>query len=199
MRCALVLASASPRRREILDTLGIAFEVIPSGADEEPRPDETPDALAQRLATDKALEVSKRAGARFVLGADTVVVADGVMLAKPVDDEDGRRMLRALAGRWHEVITGVALARDGALLEALSVVTRVHVIELDAARIDRYVATGEGRDKAGGYAVQGIASGLCDRIEGSYSTVVGLPAAETVALLERHGALSGWPASEQES
>jgi septum formation protein len=102
-------------------------------------------------------------------------------------------MLSRLAGRWHEVVTGIALARGEELLEDLAVTTRVHVVAMDAARIDRYVATGEGRDKAGAYAVQGIASGLCDRIEGSYTNVVGLPAAETVSLLERHGAVTRWP------
>ncbi len=189
----LVLASASPRRREILETLRVPFEVAPSRANEDPLPGEVPDALARRLAADKALEVSRAMGDRFVLGADTVVVASGELLAKPIDDDDARRMITRLAGGWHEVITGVALARAGALLEAIHVTARVHMLAIDAARIDRYVATGEGRDKAGAYAVQGIASGFCDRIEGSYSTVVGLPAAETVALLERHGALSGWP------
>ena len=188
----LVLASASPRRREILATLGIAFDVDPSGASEDAR-GEGPEALARRLARDKALEVSRRSGERFVLGADTIVVEGGRVLGKPVDDEDARRMIARLAGGWHEVITGVALARGGAVLEDLAVTTRVHMLPMDAARIDRYVATGEGRDKAGAYAVQGVASGFCDRLDGSYSNVVGLPAAETVALLERHGALREWP------
>lgn len=189
----LVLASASPRRREILSTLGIAFDVVPSGASEEAREGEPPEALVRRLASAKAREVSRRCRDRFVLGADTVVVADGEVLGKPADDQDARRMLSRLAGRWHEVVTGIALARGEELLEDLAVTTRVHVVAMDAARIDRYVATGEGRDKAGAYAVQGIASGLCDRIEGSYTNVVGLPAAETVSLLERHGAVTRWP------
>ncbi len=190
---SLVLASASPRRREILATLGVAFEVVPSGAAEEEREGERPEALARRLARDKALEVSRRVGDRFVLGADTVVVVEGRVLGKPADDDHARAMLRALSDRWHEVITGVALARGGAVLEDLAVTTRVHVAPLSAERIERYVATGEGRDKAGGYAVQGVASGFCDRLEGSYGNVVGLPAAETVALLERHGVIAGWP------
>ncbi|MCZ7686529.1 MAG: Maf family protein [Sandaracinaceae bacterium] len=190
---SLVLASASPRRREILATLGVAFEVVPGGAAEEEREGERPEALARRLARDKALEVSRRVGDRFVLGADTVVVVEGRVLGKPADDDHARAMLRALSNRWHEVITGVALARGGAVLEDLAVTTRVHVAPLSAERIERYVATGEGRDKAGGYAVQGVASGFCDRLEGSYGNVVGLPAAETVALLERHGVIAGWP------
>lgn len=188
----LVLASASPRRREILATLGIVFDVDPSGASEEAR-GEAPEALARRLAREKALEVSRRSGERFVLGADTIVVDGGAVLGKPEDDEDARRMIAQLAGRWHEVITGVALARGGAVLEDLAVTTRVHLLPMDAARVARYVASGEGRDKAGAYAVQGIAAGLCDRLDGSYTNVVGLPAAETVALLERHGALGAWP------
>lgn len=190
---ALVLASASPRRREILSTLGVAFVVDPSGAGEDPLPGEAPEALARRLARDKASEVSARRAGAFVLGADTVVVVEGEVLGKPTDDEEGRAMVARLAGRWHEVVTGVALVRDGALLEDLAVCTRVRFVAMDAARVERYVATGEGRDKAGGYGVQGIAAGLCDRVEGSYSNVVGLPAAETVALLERHAVIGSWP------
>lgn len=190
----LVLASASPRRREILETLGISFEVCPSHAIEEVHQGEAPEALARRLARDKALEVSQRSADAFVLGADTIVVEGGAVLAKPRDDEEARAMIARLSGRWHEVITGVALAKDGGVLEDLAVITRVHMLPLDPARIARYVATGEGRDKAGAYAVQGIASGFCDRIEGSYTNVVGLPAAETIALLERYGAVpGGWP------
>lgn len=190
---ALVLASASPRRREILETLRVPFDAVPSGAAEDALDGEAPAALARRLAREKALEVAKKIGDRFVLGADTVVVVDGELLAKPLDDDDARAMIAKLAGRWHEVITGVALARGGEVLEDLAVTARVHMLAMDPARIDRYVATGEGRDKAGAYAVQGIASGFCDRLEGSYSTVVGLPAAETIALLERHGAIASWP------
>jgi septum formation protein len=189
----LVLASASPRRREILGTLGLDFVVDASGAAEEPQPGEAPDALARRLAREKAREVSGRHSGAFVLGADTVVVIDGAVLGKPADEVDARRMVARLAGRWHEVITGIALVRDGATLEDLAVSTRVRFVALDEARIARYAATGEGLDKAGAYAVQGIAAGLCDRLEGSYSNVVGLPAAETVALLERNGAVERWP------
>jgi len=186
----LVLASASPRRRELLDTLGLGFDVCPSAADEAPLEGEAPAPMARRLARDKAVEVAGRGEievSAFVLGADTVVVVDGEVLGKPRDDAEAREMLRRLGGRWHEVVTGVALARQGrGALEDLSVTTRVHFRPLDEGRIDRYVATGEGRDKAGAYAVQGIGGGLVDRIEGSYSNVVGLPAAETVAL-------GGWP------
>lgn len=190
---SLVLASASPRRRQILETLGLTFEVAPSDVDESERAGEAPGALARRLAECKALAVSKTHGDAFVLGADTVVVLDGQALNKPEDDAHAARMVGSLAGRWHEVVTGVALARDGALLEGLAVRTRVKFREVSEARIARYVATGEGRDKAGAYAVQGIGAGLVERVDGSYANVVGLPAAETVDLLERHGALEAWP------
>ena len=200
MSARLVLASASPRRAEILRTLGLEFEVRPSAVSERVEPGEAPSALARRLAKDKAKDVASTIGARggegerFVLGADTVVVVDGEILGKPDDDADATRMIARLAGRWHEVITGVALAREGGdPLEDLAVVTRVCFVPMDAARIARYVATGEGSDKAGAYAVQAIGAGLVSRIEGSYSNVVGLPAAETVALLERHGASESWP------
>lgn len=193
----LVLASGSPRRREILDTLGIAFDVCPSTLDETADDSESPAATVRRLARDKALEVAGRDEidrSAYVLGADTIVVLEGAVLGKPIDDADACRMLRRLSGRWHEVMTGVALARKGDnVLEDRVVTTRVHVRALSPERIERYVGTGEGRDKAGSYAVQGIGSGLVDRIEGSYSNVVGLPAAETVELLERHGVLRSWP------
>jgi len=192
---SLVLASASPRRREILATLGLRFGVRPSGVEERVRPGEGPSAFASRVARDKALDVAAAAPeGDFVLGADTVVVVDGMILGKPSGDDEAAAMLRRLSGRWHDVTTAVALVRGGGEpVEDLVVTTRVHFVELGEDRIARYVATGEGRDKAGAYAVQGVGSGLVDRIEGSYSNVVGLPAAETVALLERHGALGGWP------
>ena len=184
-----MLASASPRRREILETLGLAFEVQPSQAPEDAREGEGPVALATRLAGDKAREVSRaRPGA-----ADTVVVLGAEALGKPADESEARAMISRLSGGWHEVTTGVALARGGALLESIAVSTRVRFATLSEARIARYAATGEGLDKAGAYAVQGIGAGLVERIEGSYSNVVGLPAHETLALLERHGALGEWP------
>ena len=186
-----VLASASPRRRSILETLGLRFEVVPSVVEEVAVPGISATELARNLALDKAREVASREDG-FVLAADTVVVVDGEALGKPVDDADAMRMLALLSGRWHEVVTGVALVWDGGL-EDLAVTTRVRFRELTEARMRRYVATGEGRDKAGGYAVQGIGAGLVTRIEGSYSNVVGLPAAETVDLLERAGAVEAWP------
>ncbi len=191
----LVLASASPRRREILATLGLSFRVVPSGADESRRGGEDALGWVRRAARDKAEEVSARVtGPAFVLGADTVVVVDGEPLGKPADDGEGRVMLRRLSGRWHEVATALAVARAGQGVEdEETVVTRVRFRELSDAEIDGYVASGEGRDKAGGYAVQGLGSGLVAEIGGSYHNVVGLPAAEVLLLLRRAGALEAWP------
>lgn len=192
----LVLASASPRRREILTTLGLAFEVRPSGADESQLEGEAAAAYVRRVAGAKALEVASASEAgTWVLGADTIVVVDGEVLGKPGDDAAASRgMLRMLAGRWHEVTTGVALCRAGdGLVRTIAVTTRVKFRPLSYEAVERYVATGEGADKAGGYAVQGMASGFVAAIEGSYSNVVGLPAAETVELLEAHRVIAEWP------
>lgn len=198
MAAPLVLASASPRRREILTRLGIAFRVEPSGVDEAMEPGEAPLAYVERAACAKALEVAGRIAAdergAAVLGADTIVVVDGDVLGKPTDDDDARRILRRLVDRWHEVTTAVALARAGSgLVAKTSVTTRVRFRACDDAEIDGYVATGEGRDKAGAYAVQGIGEGLVSEIAGSYGTVVGLPAVETIAMLRAHGVLGSWP------
>ncbi|MFW6051300.1 MAG: Maf family protein [Myxococcota bacterium] len=194
----LVLASASPRRREILERLGLSFEVRPSAAEEVRRPDEPPEAFAERAAREKVEDVAAglagRSPAPFVLGADTVVVVEGAVLGKPADDAEALRMLRLLSGRWHRVLTGLALGRAGTgLLESCVVTTdvRFRVLSEEVAR--RYVATGEGRDKAGAYAVQGTGSGLVREVRGSYDNVVGLPAVEVLELLERRGALEGWP------
>ncbi|MGE0787049.1 MAG: nucleoside triphosphate pyrophosphatase [Sandaracinaceae bacterium] len=189
----IVLASASPRRAELLATLGVSFEVEPSAVDEAVLDGEAPAALVERLAREKAREVSARRPDAWVLGADTVVTIDGRALNKPLDDDDAQEMLRSLSGRWHEVLTGVALARGGEAREVRSVSTRVRFVAMDAVTIDAYVATGEGRDKAGAYAVQGIGSGLIDRIDGSYTNVVGLPTCETVQLLVRHRVLESFP------
>ncbi len=194
----LVLASASPRRRSILEQLGVAFEVIPSGVEESRKPGEAPAAYAGRMAALKAAEVAERLcedGERpFVLGADTIVVIDDRVLEKPENDEQARGMLRRLGGRTHEVITAVALRRAGqSLRRDLSVSSRVTFRSLDAGAIARYVASGEGRDKAGSYAIQGLGAGLVSEVDGSYSNVVGLPAVQTIDLLVGAGALEHWP------
>jgi len=176
----LVLASASPRRQEMLRNAGIEFEVQPAHIPEDPLPREAAKDCAERLARQKALAVAQKRPKDIVLGADTVVVVDGQLLGKPSDAADAVRMLRLLSGREHQVITGVCLVVDGKPSVA-SETTIVTVSELTDQDIAEYVATGEPMDKAGGYAIQGIASRWIPRIEGDYSNVVGLP----VALLWR--------------
>jgi septum formation protein len=194
----LVLASASPRRQELLRNAGIAFVVQAADIDESPRKGEPPRECAERLAREKALAVFKTRPRDYVLGADTIVVVDGKILGKPRDAADAARMLRLLAGRAHEVITGVcvveAVARGhgsvasantgrvhevsgGPRLSTGSETTLVTMSELSDADIREYVATGEPMDKAGAYAIQGRASRWIPRIEGDYSNVVGLPVA----------------------
>ena len=171
----LLLASASPRRRELLARAGYTFDILPSGVDERRLVDESAEAFVVRIAMVKATAVSSRSDdGRIVLGADTVVVVDGEILGKPHDSDDAISMLRRLSGRAHEVVTGVALVR-GADRRAAVATTRVTLVDLDDRAIGDYVATGEPMDKAGAYGVQGIASRFVDRIEGSYTNVVGLP------------------------
>jgi septum formation protein len=190
---ALVLASASPRRKDILSQLGLRFRVEPSGVDEPAADGRDPSAYALALASGKAEAVAKRLdGDEVVLGADTIVVVDADVLGKPLDDDDARRMLRSLADREHAVITAVAL-RGVSVSASVAVRTGVVFRALDDATIDGYVATGEGRDKAGGYAVQGMGAGLVREVRGSYSNVVGLPAVETLELLTLAGAGERWP------
>ncbi len=194
----LVLASASPRRREILETLGLSFDVKKSGILEERRPGEGPEAYVRRLSAEKVDDVLAKPGQGgpppYVLGADTTVVVDGDILDKPRDDAEARGMIARLSGRGHRVLTGVALGRLGrGILGGIVVETTVYFRALEARTIDAYVASGEGRDKAGAYGIQGLGSGLVERIEGSYFNVVGLPAAEVLVLLENHGALGRWP------
>lgn len=195
VRPRLVLASSSPRRREILTTLGIDFEVRPSHADETSIQKDDHVEFAREAALLKLRSVLDETHREaFVLSADTIVCLDDVRLGKPRDDRDSRRMLELLAGRDHVVRTAFALGHTGrGALEDRVVETRVWFDELTEPAMARYVASGEGRDKAGAYAVQGLASGFVTRIEGSYTNVVGLPAAEVVAALVEHGALGSWP------
>jgi len=172
----LVLASASPRRQELLRNAGITFEVQPAHIPEDPLPGEAAKDCAERLAREKALAVAQQRPHDIVLGADTVVVVDGQLLGKPSDAADAARMLRMLSGREHQVITGVCLVVNGQPSVA-SETTLVTVSEITDKEIGEYVATGEPMDKAGAYAIQGIASRWIPRIEGDYSNVVGLPVA----------------------
>jgi septum formation protein len=179
----LVLASASPRRRDLLAGLGLRFEVRAAAVDESPRPGEPPADLVERLARAKAEAV---AGNRdeVVIAADTVVVADGETLGKPVDAGDAARMLRRLGGRTHRVLTGVAVRHDGAAA-ATVVATEVTFTPLTEADIEWYVATGEPLDKAGAYAIQGAGGLFVARIAGSYHNVVGLPLAQLESMCAR--------------
>lgn len=178
----LVLASASPRRQELLRNAGIAFEVQPSNIVEDPLTGETAQSCAERLAREKALAIARLRPNDVVLGADTVVVIDNQILNKPIDASDAARMLRMLSGRTHQVITGVCLVVGGQS-SVSSETTLVTMSEISAKDIADYVATGEPMDKAGAYAIQGIASRWIPRIEGDYSNVVGLPVARVWLML----------------
>lgn len=186
MRTALVLASASPRRRELLTARGFRFEVDPSNVMETPRPGEPPDAFAQRIAAEKAGDVARRHPGRCVLAADTVVVVDGTLFGKPVDRSDARRMLQALSGRTHRVLTAVALVDPTGAVEEILVESQVAFRPLTAAEIEEYLESGEPFDKAGAYAVQGLAKKFVVRVRGSHSNVVGLPMEAVTDLLQRH-------------
>ncbi len=186
---ALVLASASPRRRDLLETAGFTVEVLPVHLDESPRDGEDGTALALRLACAKAAAGAALRPGRVVLGADTVVLADGVALGKPADRDEARRMLETLSGRWHRVVTGVAVvAADGTLRRAAAG-TEVRFADLSAEEIARYVAGPEPYDKAGGYALQGAAGWFVEEVRGSVSNVVGLPLEKVRPLLAK----AGWP------
>jgi septum formation protein len=181
---ALILASASPRRAELLRNAGIAFTVEPAHVPEEPRPGEPPLKYAQRLARDKARAVFARYPDRVVLGADTVVVVDEHLLEKPCDEQDAARMLRLLSGRKHRVITGVCLVGSGHE-ETEAEVTEVRFSVLSEQEIADYIATHEPMDKAGAYAIQGRASRWIERIEGCYFNVVGLPVPLVYRMLDK--------------
>jgi septum formation protein len=188
----IVLASASPRRRELLAQLGIDFQVVPSTADETLLADEPAETHVIRLSCDKAMEVANRAGqsGRWFIGSDTVVVRDEVILGKPADAADAARMLTSLSGRSHRVISGYAV-HDREIGRTLSaaVITKVFFKDLTTQEIEGYIATGEPFDKAGAYAIQGIGSFMVPKIEGSYTNVVGLPLCEVIAALEELGAI----------
>jgi septum formation protein len=181
----LVLASASPRRQELLRNAGIAFEVQPANIPEDPLPGEGAKDCAERLAREKALSVARQRPHDSVLGADTVVVVDGQLLGKPSDAADAARMLRMLSGRKHQVITGVCLVVNGQPSVA-SETTLVTVSKITDKDVADYVASREPMDKAGAYAIQGIASRWIPRIEGDYSNVVGLPVALVFRMLRQH-------------
>jgi septum formation protein len=180
----LILASRSPRRAALLGQIGLAFEVAAADVDESWHAGEDPADYVVRLARAKA-QAGHQAGA-VTLGADTAVVLDGRVLGKPVDRAAGVAMLRALAGRIHQVMTGVAVC-DDSRIDSCCVVTNVTFRPIDEREAEVYWDTAEGADKAGGYGIQGIGGIFVERIEGSYSSVVGLPLAETERLLRNFG------------
>lgn len=182
----LILASASPRRSELLRAAGYTFDVVPADVDERPLCGESPEAYVRRVALDKARAVAACFPDAVVLAADTCVVIDGLILGKPSDAADGSRMLRLLSGRTHEVLTGVAVTGPaGTRVEASC--SHVAFAPLTDGEIAWYLASGEPADKAGGYAIQGLASRFVEQVDGSYSNVVGLPVAVVYRLLCEQG------------
>jgi septum formation protein len=186
----LILASASPRRAELLKAAGFQFEIVPADVDERARPGEPASEYVRRVAANKAARVfgqldHTEGEVPLVLGADTAVVVDGTIMGKPTDADDACRMMRHLAGRTHEVLTGVSVLRGQTEAQHVES-TAVTFASMSEEEITWYVATGEGRDRAGAYAIQGLASRFIRRIEGSYTNVVGLPMAAVYAILDRH-------------
>ncbi len=179
----LILASASPRRAEILTTLGIPFEIDVSRVPEEVRTGEKGEGAAARLASEKSAEVAARRPDRWVLAADTLVLLDGTILGKPAGPSEARRMLALLAGREHRVVTGVSLRRGGEPEWHALETSRVGVSPLTEEEIAWYVSTGEPMDKAGAYAVQGLGARFIDSVSGSYTNVMGLPARAVYRLM----------------
>jgi septum formation protein len=193
----VILASASPRRAELLRWAGIAFDIHPAHVDEEVHEEEAPDRYVLRVAEAKARTIASRFPDRIILGADTTVVVDGQILGKPHDAADAGRMLRLLSGRTHEVLSGICVIGPAAAGHDTGVVhgrcdvrlarTSVEFVLLTSDQIDWYIASGEPMDKAGAYAIQGLASRFVTRIDGSYSNVVGLPIALVYEMLSAQG------------
>lgn len=197
----IILASASPRRVALLHQIGLPFGLHPSGLDEDgASPEaggESPESRACRLARAKAEEVAGRVGRGLVIGADTIVVCEGIVFGKPRDAEEARAILLRLAGRTHQVITGVAMVdAETKRVEVAAAITAVRMREFNSWEAAAYVATGEPLDKAGAYAIQGRGALLIEGIEGDYSNVVGLPIPTLAVLLRRFG-LDLWDAAER--
>jgi septum formation protein len=182
----VVLASSSPRRRELLNLIGIAHEVRPANLDESMRPRETPRRHAERLARDKASAVAIRDPDLITIAADTIVVINRKVLGKPVDKEDAARMLAMLSGREHTVITAVAVSRGKKLRSAIEEV-KVKFRRLREEEIEAYIATGEPMDKAGAYGIQGFGATIVERVEGDYFAVMGLPLVRLIGLMREVG------------
>ena len=191
----LILASGSPRRRDLLRDLGVPFRILVSDILEILSQDLDPEAQAMALAEQKARAVASRIQPGIVLGADTVVVLDGTLLGKPRDDADAVDMLRRLSGRDHQVVTGIAITDAAGSLHSSAVSSVVRFRSLSEADITAYVASGEPRDKAGAYAIQGLGAQLVHDLQGCFTNVVGLPLCETASLLSEAGIFpsAGWP------
>ena len=183
----VILASASPRRRQLLAAAGISFEVIESLVPERHLTGEPARDYAVRMAREKAAAVSSRFPEAIVIGADTIVLCETQILEKPAHPGDARRMLEMLSGRTHTVVTAFALARSGSILESSPVESRVTFRKLADAEIDDYIATEEPFDKAGAYGIQGVGGGFISHVEGSRDNVMGLPTERVVAALARWG------------
>jgi septum formation protein len=183
----VILASASPRRGQLLTAAGISFDTIESRVPERHDPGEPPRDYALRMARDKAIAVSSRFRDAMVIGADTIVVCETQILEKPADAADARRMLAMLSARTHTVVTAFALARAGKILESSPVESRVTFRKLADAEIDAYIGTDEPFDKAGAYGIHGVGGGFIAHVEGSRDNVMGLPTERVVAALARHG------------
>ena len=184
----LILASSSPRRRELLEQIGVLFDVKVADVDETPLADESPEEYVQRLALAKARKIAQGL-TQPCLGSDTSVVLNGKIFGKPQSDGDAREMLQALSGQSHQVMSAVAMVQhtqDGERSDVRLVSTKVTFKKLSNDQIDKYIATGEPADKAGAYGIQGKGALLVEGIEGSYSNVVGLPLTETATLLEQY-------------
>ena len=183
-----ILASSSPRRRELLASIGLAFDVIPSAVPEERQPDETPEEYVARLSRQKAAAVAEKNRDRWIIAADTTVVIGDEVLEKPRDANDARRMLATIAGKTHVVYTGVTLkCLDRGYVETHVATTEVRMLPLTPRDIEWYVDTGEPMDKAGAYAAQGMGGMFIDSIHGSFTNVVGLPLALLVQMLRHAG------------
>ncbi|MDD2510171.1 MAG: Maf family protein [Syntrophomonas sp.] len=188
MHKGIILASASPRRQDLLDALGVKYKAVPAKVEEQFFPGELPRKTAERIAREKAEAVARDFDNGLVLAADTIVVCDGKLLGKPHDEDDAFHKLSCLSGKSHEVITAVCLQNiDKAESEVASEVTRVYFRSLSAAEIKAYIASGEAMDKAGAYGIQGLGSVFVERIDGCYFNVVGLPVSRVYEMLARQG------------
>lgn len=187
-RPRLILASASPRRQKLLKQIGLDFEIIPSSIDETIQPGVAPDVAAVKLAENKAIDVARRLKDGIVIAADTVVALDDSILGKPKDEEEARKMLERLSGRWHRVFTGIAVIDSSSSKKVTDYEeSRVKFKNLSSVEIENYIRTGEPMDKAGAYGIQGKGALLVEKIEGCYYNIVGLPLFRLSLVLSHFG------------